>query len=258
MPDIKTTLDACELVWRQQSLPSRSITDMRAELESHLSDAAKAGKTTESVVGPDLNVFARNWASVDTNRQAPATTERSETLAAAARQASKRLTIALGLIALVAIIGLIVGPRGDSPDLETWQWIFVVGAFGLLVGELLTGGFFVLPFALGAAISALLSFTNVEPPTLVVVFVLSSVLGLWGLHEWASKDDDTVVPVGANRYVGQVAVVTEPISGLGTVGRVKVETESWMAVTDHNEHIAAGAVVNISEVRGARLVVRTS
>ena len=82
-----------------------------------------------------------------------------------------------------------------------------------------------------------------------------SVPALWGLREFASKDDDVVVPVGANRYVGQVAVVTEPISGVGTVGRVRLETENWMAITDNNEHIPAGAVVTVSAVRGARLVV---
>ena len=41
MPDITTTLNACELVWKQQSIPASTIAEMRTELESHLREASK-------------------------------------------------------------------------------------------------------------------------------------------------------------------------------------------------------------------------
>lgn len=257
MPDIKTTLNACELVWRQQSIPSTTIDEMRAELEAHLREAQREGKTTESVVGADINAFARSWANVQPERGLPTTVIEAERVEAAATS-RRRLGISLGAIALITLAGLVLGPRGDAADLESWQWLFVVGAAVLLVGELLTGGFFILPFAVGAAAAAMLAFANVEPPVLLLVFLLVSSFGLWGLREWARKDDDVVVPVGANRYVGQVAVVTEAINGVGTVGRVRLETENWMAISDGNEKIPAGTVVNVTAVRGARLVVQGS
>ena len=63
MPDINTTLNACELVWKQQSIPASTIAEMRTELESHLREASGEGKSIDSVVGEDLNAFARSWAN---------------------------------------------------------------------------------------------------------------------------------------------------------------------------------------------------
>ena len=127
--------------------------------------------------------------------------------------------------------------------------------FSLLIGEMFTGGFFVLPFGIGAASASALSFAEVEPPGLIGVFTIVSALALWGLREFASKDDDVVVPVGGDRYVDQTGILTAPIHGVGTIGRVRIETESWMAITDGNQMIPEGSVVRISEVRGTRMVV---
>ena len=256
MSDITTTLNACELVWRQQSIAADDIAEMRTELESHLREATRAGKSAESVVGPDINTFARSWAHVQTSRTMPAGDTIQDVRNDVAEKSRTRLVWALGAIALVSLLGLVLGPRGDAADLELWQWIFVTATAVLLVGEILTGGFFVLPFGLGAAVGSALAFARVEPGLILVIFVIVSALALWGLREFARTDDDNVVPVGANRYVGQTAVITEPIQGIGTVGRVRIETENWMAIADNNEHITAGSVVRVSEVRGARLVVR--
>ena len=255
--DITTTLNACELVWRQQSIAAADIAEMRTELESHLREATSAGKSAESVVGPDINTFARSWASVKTNRSMPPSDTIQETRSHVAARSRTRLWWTLGAISLVTLLSLILGPRGDAADLEMWQWIFVTATFVLLIGEMLSGGFFVLPFGIGAGIASALAFARVEPPLILLVFIITSSLALWGLREFARKDDDHVVPVGANRYVGQHAVITEPINGVGTVGRVRIETESWMAIADNNEHISTGSVVLVSEVRGARLVVRS-
>jgi membrane protein implicated in regulation of membrane protease activity len=110
----------------------------------------------------------------------------------------------------------------------------------------------------GAAAASARSFAEVEPPVLILVFIVVSALSLWGLREFASKDDDAIVPVGANRYVDQTAVVTETIQGVGTIGRVRLGTESWVAITDGDQCIAEGAVVRVSEVRGTRMVVSTA
>ena len=133
----------------------------------------------------------------------------------------------------------------------------MIGAFVLIAAELFTGSFYILPFGIGAGSAAILSFARVQPPYLIIVFIIVSALGLWGLREWAAKDDDEIFAVGANRYVGQHGVLTEPINGIGTVGRVKVETESWMAISDGPGVITAGSIVAVTEVRGARLVVAT-
>jgi membrane protein implicated in regulation of membrane protease activity len=255
MSDISTILNACELVWRQQSIDTATIAEMRGELESHLLDAQAAGKPLETVVGANIDHFARSWAQPERTLPANLLIEsRNERQEAAARTRA-RLFVAIGAAVAVTALSLLLGPKGSGDDLRDWQWLFVGGTFALLIGELLVGGFFMLPFGIGAGAASLLSFANVEPPMLIFVFIVVSVLSLWGLRELASKDDDVVFAVGADRYTDQTAIVTEAIHGIGSVGRVRVETESWMAITDGNERIDAGSVVRIREVRGARLVV---
>jgi len=256
MSDINTILNACELVWRQQSVANNSITDMRSELESHLVDAQSNGKSPEAVVGSDVDHFARSWAGSGSARVLPATMSEAQAQRVEdAERTRTRLYIALALMAAVTVLGFL-GPKSDFDGLQGWQWVFVIATFTLLIGELMSGGFFILPFGIGAAATTLLTFAKVEPPILILVFIVVSALGLWGLREFASKDDDTIPAVGATRYVDQTAVVTEAINGIGTVGRVRFETESWMAITDGNRFIPADAVVRITEVRGARLVVK--
>ena len=256
MSDINTILNACELVWRQQSLSTKTITDMRTELESHLFDARAAGKAPEVVVGPNIEQFARSWVNSQPNLKLPTDpTERQERREAEADRSRIRLYVSIGAIAVVTLLGLLLGPKSNYDSLETWQWVFVLSTFTMLIGELFSGGFFVLPFAIGAASSSALAFAEVEPPVLILVFIIVSVLALWGLREFASKDDDVIVPVGANRYVDQTGVITAAIHGVGAIGRVRVGTEHWMAITDGSQYIPEGVVVRVTEVRGTRLVV---
>ena len=170
-------------------------------------------------------------------------------------QPATRLSISIAAIIGVTLLGVLLGPKSTYSGLESWQWVFVLSTFSLLIGEMFTGGFFVLPFGIGAASASALSFAEVEPPALIGVFTVVSALALWGLREFASKDDDVVFAVGGDRYVDQTGILTAPIQGVGTIGRVRIETESWMAITDGNQMIPEGAVVRVSEVRGTRMVV---
>ncbi|MCH9805654.1 NfeD family protein [bacterium] len=256
MSDITTILNACELVWRQQSVGSVAISDMRSELESHLVDAASAGKSPESVIGTNLDAFARSWISGQPASVIPLSFSAVQTEREAQADATRmRLYISIAAIIGVTLLGVLLGPKSNYSGLESWQWVFVLSTFSLLIGEMFTGGFFVLPFGIGAASASALSFAEVEPPVLIGVFTVVSALALWGLREFASKDDGVVFAVGGDRYVDQTGILTAPIQGVGTIGRVRIETESWMAITDGNQMIPEGAVVRVSEVRGTRMVV---
>lgn len=258
MSDIRTILQRCEIVWRQQAVSEAAIFEMRAELESHLREAQAAGKTADSVIGEDADAFARHWAHANAPRNAAPllrdVAPSARTIAA--RKTRQRLWLSLVAIVVFTAIALVVSPRGGIDDIEPWQWGFVLAFFVLLMGELLSGGgFFVLPFAIGALCAAILSFADIDPPALIVVFIVTSALAMWSLREYASKDDDVIVNVGANRYIERQAVVTEAINGATGVGRVRLDTESWLAVSDENFWFEPGTVVKVTKVRGARLVV---
>ena len=139
-------------------------------------------------------------------------------------------------------------------DNETWRWIWVGAALFLGFAEMVTAGFFMLPFAVGAVIAAILAFTGVAAEIQMAVFVASSLISLVLLQRYVRKEDEHQPAVGSNRFVGQSAVVIQPVDRTSGSGRVRMETEDWRAVTD-GEPIEVGTEVHVVDVRGARLVV---
>ena len=139
-------------------------------------------------------------------------------------------------------------------DQELWRWIWLGAAAVFGVGEMMTAGFFLLPFAAGAAVSAILAFAGVAPAIQGITFIVVSVLALIWLRRYAAKGDDRQPAVGANRFAGETAFVLDEVDRVEGHGRVRMATETWRATTD-GEPIPAGTEVRIVEVRGTRLVV---
>lgn len=143
-------------------------------------------------------------------------------------------------------------------DEESWRWIWLILAVLLAVGEMTTpGSFFLAPFALGAALAAALAFFEVDLVIQWAVFLAVSVVAFAALRPLARRLDKQghVDGVGSRRLIGATGFVVDPIETGGS-GLVKVGSEEWRAVADHDQVIAAGARVQISDVRGTKVVVR--
>ena len=141
-------------------------------------------------------------------------------------------------------------------DSDSLQWIWVAAAVILAIGELLTAGFFLLPFAVGAAAAAVLAFLGVGFVWQLLVFVIVSVSFLAILQRYARTErSDTPVQAGADRYHGRTALVTEDIDWEAGTGQVRMETEDWRATTEDQESISRGTRVKVIRVTGTRLVV---
>jgi membrane protein implicated in regulation of membrane protease activity len=139
-------------------------------------------------------------------------------------------------------------------DDEMWRWIWLGAALLFGVGEIVTAGFFLLPFAVGAVAAAVLAFTGVDPAIQGVTFVAVSIVALLALRRFADRTDAHQPSVGANRMAGERGIVLEQIDRVSGTGRVRVATEMWRATTD-GPAIEAGIEVRILDVRGTRLVV---
>jgi len=247
--DLERLVLACDRYWRSTGVPDATVDEMVTELRSHLHEAAAEGKTPEEVVGADLAAFAESWARA---YRGPVTTRPRPT---PPRRGVTTL-VATGLIVAGFVAVAVLAPKEQTVDVNTWRWIWIGAAVVLAIGEMLTAGFFLLPFAVGAAAAAILAFLGVNPIVQLVTFVVVSVLFLVILQRFARHDDSQpLVDAGGSRYVGSTAVVIEPVDRLGTRGLVRVQTEEWRAVTDQPITIPAGAEVRVVEVRGTRLVV---
>jgi len=59
---ISDLVNACEGFWELRGIQQERRNEMRLELEQHLEQAARDGKSLEAVVGPNTLAFAESWA----------------------------------------------------------------------------------------------------------------------------------------------------------------------------------------------------
>lgn len=227
--------------------------DMAIELRSHLQDAMAEGKDVGSVVGGDLQSFAQEWASA----HGAGTPAVGTGIDPEPKTANLWLWLgSLGIVGLVAGIALF-STNDTAMDQATWAAVWIIAAGLLAAGELITAGFFLLPFAAGAGAAGILALAEVGVTEQFIIFVVVSVAFLWLLQRFARKDmHGELITVGAARYIGAHAMVTGPIDRRAGEGSVRMATEDWRATTDSNAVIPVGAEVTVVEVRGTRLVVK--
>jgi len=136
-------------------------------------------------------------------------------------------------------------------------WLVAAAAFG--VGEMHTGGFYLLPFAIGAALAAVLSLLGVGLVLSAVAFFAVSLLVIAALRPVAHRHRRLPPPIrtGAAALVGHRAMVLERIVNEEGVGCVKIDGgEVWTARSlDDDEVIEAGERVEVVDIKGATALV---
>jgi membrane protein implicated in regulation of membrane protease activity len=139
-------------------------------------------------------------------------------------------------------------------DNEFWRWFWTIFAIVMGIGEIFTAGFFLLPFAIGAAVAAVLAWANVALIAQWLVFFGVSILSLVFLRRFISRQDEGEQPqVGANRWVGRQGVVLEDIDPHSGAGMVRVATEEWRAIAV--QPIPKDTLIIVRDVQGARFLV---
>jgi len=135
-------------------------------------------------------------------------------------------------------------------------WLIAACVFG--IGEMLTTGFFLAPFALGAGLAALTDAVGAGDVASWVVFVLVSLLTL-AIVRPIAKSHMKMPPqirTGSAALIGKQAIVLERIVNDEGVGCVKIDGEVWTARSyDEDEVIEKGKRVQVMEIRGATALV---
>lgn len=144
----------------------------------------------------------------------------------------------------------------DTP--EQWRWIWLVAACVFAVGEMASpGSFFLLPFAAGALVAAVLAFADIGLTAEWIAFLGISVATLAALRPVARRLDMAGHDhgVGAQRLLGRTATVLQEIPGAGELGLVRVDREEWRAESLDGSPIPPGAAVKVAEIQGTRVIV---
>ncbi len=136
-------------------------------------------------------------------------------------------------------------------------WLVVACAFG--VGELITTGFFLGPFALGGLVAAVTDAAGGGEAAAAVVFVVVSIMTLLLLRPIVQSrimHSSPPLRTGAAALIGKRAIVLERIANDEGVGCVRIDGEVWTArAFDEANVIEAGTPVEIIEIRGATALV---
>jgi membrane protein implicated in regulation of membrane protease activity len=137
-------------------------------------------------------------------------------------------------------------------------WVFwLILAVLLAVGEIATMGFFLAPFAGGAAVAALLAAFDAGTTIEMAAFLVVSIVLLAALRPVArAHQRGRGIKMGTAALVGQTATVVERIANAEGVGCVKLDGEIWTArAYDDDEVIEPGTRVHVLEIRGATALV---
>ena len=139
-------------------------------------------------------------------------------------------------------------------------WIlWLVIACGLGIGEMHQGGFYLLPFAIGAALAGVVSLLGVGAALSGVLFVVTSGVVVATMRPVARRHRRLPPPIrtGAAALVGRRATVLERIANDEGVGCVRIEGgEVWTARSySEDDVIEAGERVEVVEIKGATALV---
>jgi membrane protein implicated in regulation of membrane protease activity len=141
--------------------------------------------------------------------------------------------------------------------MEAWLlWLILAVIFG--VGEIATLGFFLGPFAGGAAVAAVVSAAGVPFVGSLAVFLVVSVLLLLTLRPIARRQRHTPpqLRTGTAALVGKPATVLERIANAEGLGCVRIDGEVWTARSYlDDETYEPGERVQVVEIRGATALV---
>jgi membrane protein implicated in regulation of membrane protease activity len=139
------------------------------------------------------------------------------------------------------------------------MWVIWLVAAALLgIGEMHTGGLYLAPFAVGAALATVVSLLGVGTLLSTLVFFATSAIVFAALRPVAHRHGQLPprIRTGAAALVGKPAIVLERIANHEGVGCVRIDGEVWTARSyADDEVIEAGQPVEVVEIRGATALV---
>lgn len=137
-------------------------------------------------------------------------------------------------------------------------WLIIAIAF--LILEIITPGFVLANFAVGALGAAIAAFFG---GTLAIQLIVFAVMCLTSfitirpiLRRTLLKDDKNQMQTGAAALVGRTTVVTERIPNDLERGRVQIDGDSWQAVSADSNAVEVGERVRVVSVDSTTVVVK--
>lgn len=133
-------------------------------------------------------------------------------------------------------------------------WLSLAILLGMIEG--MTAGLVSLWFAGGAVAAFITALLGGKSILQIVVFAVVSAVLLASMRSLAKNrlSVDTTA-TNADRILGRLAVVSEPIDNLKATGAVRIDGVEWTARCKEDKIINAGETVKILQIDGVKVVV---
>lgn len=137
-----------------------------------------------------------------------------------------------------------------------WQiWLIISGMFFIL--EMITVGFLVFWFGIGALFAMVSSFFTDSIIIQTTIFLISSTVLLFLTKPFVKKiSNKDKVQTNAYSIIGKTGIVTKEINPKKGIGQIKIGSETWTAKSNEEEIIPVGSEVEIIEINGVKAVVK--
>jgi membrane protein implicated in regulation of membrane protease activity len=141
--------------------------------------------------------------------------------------------------------------------MDAWV-LWLIAAVVFAVAEVMNLSFFLFPFAIGAALAAVVELAGLGTPIALVVFAVFTALSFGIVRPIARRHLRTPpqIRTGTAALIGRPAVVVERIANDEGVGCVRLDGEMWTArAYDEDRVFEPGTRVQVLEIRGATALV---
>ncbi|MCI8761111.1 MAG: NfeD family protein [Clostridia bacterium] len=137
-----------------------------------------------------------------------------------------------------------------------WQIWLIIAGFCLII-EIMTVGFLIFWFAIGALLAMLTSLFTSNLIIQTSIFIGSSTILIFATKPFVQKFINNKDEIKTNVYstVGKTGIVTKAIDSIESHGQVKVNGETWSALGLNDMNIPEGTQVEIKEIKGVKAIV---
>lgn len=132
-------------------------------------------------------------------------------------------------------------------------WILIAAV--CFIGEMMTVGFFLLWFGMGASVSAVLNYFGFSETTQIIAFILISIILLAVSRPFAKKitQGTPSKKAASDRLIGEKGLVIEEISP-EKGGVVNIGGDIWRAISD--QKIKKDKHILVEKIEGVKLIVK--
>ncbi len=140
--------------------------------------------------------------------------------------------------------------------MEVWHY-WALAAIILIVGEILTSGFALICFAVGAIFGAVGAAVALSIEWQIGLFAIGTVVAFLAIRplllKLSQKDE---IATNADALIGRIAKVSEEINPAEGTGRVAIDGDDWKAESENDQIIEKGAKVVVTHRESIILTVK--